>query len=1146
MRPVRLDLDGFATFRKSAVIDFTGVDYFALVGPTGAGKSTVIDAITFALYATVPRWDNKNMIAPALAPSAVRAVVRLIFDADGKRYAVAREVRRSGGKTSRVTMHTSRLELLHDPDDFGSGNTDVLAADSEVTGAVERLLGLSYNHFVTCVALPQGQFAEFLHATPTDRQEILASLLGHQFYETLSKTANAKATRHDAEVDGLNAALAGFDDATPQNVAALRSRAAQLSKLRDLLTETALPALDEAAKATADAKDTLDDLTAKQSALGAVTIPDDVADLDEASRKAEARLTKAQAKLAAAETASDSAAQAVTECTSRFELDTLAQQWAALTKTEAALPDLAAAAQTADDVLAGARTAAADALTLVEGLHLAAQDARALSDRAQSRLAAAHSETERLELVVAPAGVEELADSLTSLASRRVKVARDSETADASYDQAQAALDAWPADGALGAGVRAAALLAQRVRADLDARAARAATATADADARKALTEADAAQRAAETAFEQAQRSDAAGALRTHLYPGDRCPVCEQQVQVIPQGGSGEDLTRLKAAVEDAKTAFELAASEKSTCELALLQDQSARSQRLAEADGARRDLNAAVEGLRSAPSSVLAAIGPIAADINLDTENDTLEHIEQSANQVQAGLLDADRVRVSLVDALADADTGRRAAALARRELDRDDHAVSDQRRDAVAALNAARDTVTSLGAPAVDSSDLGAAWTQLAAWAREQFDLRAAALPGLTDAADAALSAANTAELEHAAANTALGFSREAEMAADRAQVQKSGTRDDALARAEQLRAVLAGRLDADAVAALLAELDALEKSAGLARQQFHAARAAERKDREAHASVTRAVAASRAALTSARDPLTRFSAPALAEGGLADAWNELARWAAGAGAALAADVAEAQSAVTQAASAYTAAVGSIADALAAADLDEPDVTAPAAALRSEAAGAVAAALAGAQTDARHAATRLEEREGLAARLATASENAKVAAALAALLRSGGFRAWLLESALTSLVSDASAILFDMSSGQFELRSSGKDLEVIDHNDADSIRPVRTLSGGETFQASLALALALSRQVADLAASGAAKLESIFLDEGFGTLDETSLDVVAGTLETLASSGERMVGVVTHVAALAAQIPVRFEVSRLGSTSTITKVST
>jgi exonuclease SbcC len=103
-----------------------------------------------------------------------------------------------------------------------------------------------------------------------------------------------------------------------------------------------------------------------------------------------------------------------------------------------------------------------------------------------------------------------------------------------------------------------------------------------------------------------------------------------------------------------------------------------------------------------------------------------------------------------------------------------------------------------------------------------------------------------------------------------------------------------------------------------------------------------------------------------------------------------------------------------------------------------------------------------------------------------------------------------------------------------VVDHNDADSRRMVKTLSGGETFQASLALALALSSQLGSFAAAGATQLGSIFLDEGFGSLDEATLDVVASTLENLASSGNRMVGVITHVAALAERIPVRYVVSR------------
>ena len=75
MRPVRLDMDGFASFRDKVVLDFTDADFFALVGATGAGKSTVIDAITFALYGTVPRWNDQRVITPALAPTATRGVV---------------------------------------------------------------------------------------------------------------------------------------------------------------------------------------------------------------------------------------------------------------------------------------------------------------------------------------------------------------------------------------------------------------------------------------------------------------------------------------------------------------------------------------------------------------------------------------------------------------------------------------------------------------------------------------------------------------------------------------------------------------------------------------------------------------------------------------------------------------------------------------------------------------------------------------------------------------------------------------------------------------------------------------------------------------------------------------------------------------
>ncbi|HET8661349.1 MAG TPA: AAA family ATPase, partial [Micromonosporaceae bacterium] len=62
MRPLRLDLAGFALFREPTTVDLTDADFFALVGPTGSGKSTVLDAICFALYGTVPRWGSKNAL----------------------------------------------------------------------------------------------------------------------------------------------------------------------------------------------------------------------------------------------------------------------------------------------------------------------------------------------------------------------------------------------------------------------------------------------------------------------------------------------------------------------------------------------------------------------------------------------------------------------------------------------------------------------------------------------------------------------------------------------------------------------------------------------------------------------------------------------------------------------------------------------------------------------------------------------------------------------------------------------------------------------------------------------------------------------------------------------------------------------------
>lgn len=282
--------------------------------------------------------------------------------------------------------------------------------------------------------------------------------------------------------------------------------------------------------------------------------------------------------------------------------------------------------------------------------------------------------------------------------------------------------------------------------------------------------------------------------------------------------------------------------------------------------------------------------------------------------------------------------------------------------------------------------------------------------------------------------------------------------------------------------------------------------------------------------------RDRVARLEPPRVDRDDLGAAWDALLAWADDLRPRVQAAAADAQAAVDDAARRYRQLQGALRSECADAGVDVPPGTSP------------VVAVTGARTSAQHHLDQLEKRLARAAEvrdeLARVEQEQQVAEALGRHLRADGFERWLLARALQLLVTGASTILHDLTSGAYSLAlDDASQFLVVDHRNADELRTVKSLSGGERFLASLALALALAEHVAELAAEGAARLESLFLDEGFGTLDAATLDTVASALEELGARG-RVVGVITHVRELADRLPVRFEVRRGPAGSTVERL--
>ena len=286
MRPLHLELEGFTAFRSRTELDFRGVDLFALTGPTGSGKSSIIDAIVFALYGSVPRHGRRD-VAPIISTGRLEMKVSLEFEVAGRVHTVVRVVRR----TSRGGANTDEARL--------ECEGQVLAGTAaEVTETVGRLLGLSFDEFTKSVVLPQGEFARFLHDKPAARQDLLISLLGLKIYEEVAKAARARQAAAEGRADQLRSLLA--DAVEEETVDAAAARSSELAALLDEVEE-ATPVLEELEGQVRAATEEAAELRSRLEALEQLAPPPDLGRLGERLREAEAAVEEAEAAVAGAE-----------------------------------------------------------------------------------------------------------------------------------------------------------------------------------------------------------------------------------------------------------------------------------------------------------------------------------------------------------------------------------------------------------------------------------------------------------------------------------------------------------------------------------------------------------------------------------------------------------------------------------------------------------------------------------------------------------------------------------------------------------------------------------------------------------------------------------------------------------------------------
>ena len=1014
MRPLRITIEGLRSFRAEVGIDFGDRTQIAVIGDTGAGKSSILEAMTYALYGQTSLGGKSKKELMNDTSDVMRVVLR--FQVAGEEWEVTRVDRRAGAGG----LRPPQAQLVR----YGAGGETVEKVEqvTRVTDRIKALIGLDSDAFLRTVILPQGRFARLLvEDQPRDRTEILRQVWRTRDLEAAGEVAGQRLGEVRTLAVRLQDELQRHPDDPEAHLARLTSEADTASRRANALAHLR----DRSARVWETVRRSRETTTAARQAGERIApsamedLADQLVPVEHAQRRVQAQATELEER----------------EASLKRDLNGIpiddGPDHREIARTLAAL-----------DAIPAQVAKAVDAAEALRGTIADEAEAEKHHAQAQKVLASARDRT---------AGHQALEPSIA-------------ETVGSARDLLAEAERRYEKCTGLRAHIRSAEDALARGKQEM------AEVTTRLAGAQRELQGAQERLQQAERELAEAQRSNAAAAAAHGLCPGDECPICQSN---LPEGWTPLPDTGLDAAREAHEKARSQA-REASKVVADLEARQESGQERMRDSgtvlDDLRSEIAGALDHLRS--TAGLDDAFPLAEGAPLPEREPVLAPVRQrlrlAETKLNAHRTEAERLREAQTSAQVAETSARHTLEHSRDNIDRTRNAASE-------ALGALNRNIRSIHPPF-----------------RPQLSVPSDPL--------------ELKEVDTTPVDRASYTARE---------------REEILQVREQKRVLLRGEIENTRTA--LKHLGETRKT----------------EIEEPLVALVHALANHRTTLAEAvRELAAETGIPAvihypvgpetLREGidRLREAMVEVV--------ALAADLGRRARVATDEARAEACGIAEQLDPPA----DPTDLEALVESTGSAATEAGYTARAAAQGRDEFAAIL----DDVLSLRQTADEVSALELALGdvdAALKPGAFLKWLTLRRSRDLLVYASRMLEEMTGGRYSFADPGnldnQQWLVVD-NDSGQARSPASLSGGEQFIGSLALALGM----VEMMARSGGRLESLFLDEGFGSLDRTNLDSAIESLSLVAGTG-RMVGVISHVAAVAEQIEDVLVVERSASGSQV-----